>query len=281
MSPKAKSPVSPAVPAAPSSISKALAGSPVAPPSISKAGSQSGAGKAKGKGKSTQTKKMEDCSWLQEAQYVRRGSPDSMFGLKGSICKEDETTVESLQRFLRKAFKKHYKSCMKVIKAKPGRWASAVVSFRARNQGAKRRVLGSATDTLKEVKGKMHKHRRVKQRQKFTFQKFARYYGSEEHGGYDDVTLRQKWAADTKGLEPCDHLGVEAGIKGHPRFRLHVEDDDPSFSESESIEGRIHEKSTKPKDDLENDDILDLLIWNGDTRLQRRYGTATRAGQYS
>ena len=119
--------------------------------------------------------------------------------------------------------------------------------------------MGGGLDSLKEVKGKMKKHRRVQQRVKFTYAKFARYYGSEEHGNYDAEGLRNKWGEETKDNEPCDFKGVENGTKGHARFRLVLEDADDSFSESESLTGRLHEKSTKPKDDVDHDDIVDFL----------------------
>ena len=67
-----------------------------------------------------------------------------------------------------------YKACMKVIKSVPGWWSKVAVYFRTSSRGQKRRVLGGGQDSLKEVKGKIKKHRRAQQRVKFIYAKFAR-----------------------------------------------------------------------------------------------------------
>ena len=68
------------------------------------------------------------------------------------------------------------------------------------------------------------------------------------------------------GSGKVDVHGVVAGVSGHPRYRIPLEDVDDSVSESESGHERIHEHSTAAKADMDLNDIHQFLI--GDLDLQ-------------
>ena len=91
-----------------------------------------------------------------------------------------------------------------------------------------------------------------------TFHAFSTYYASIEHGHYPPEAIRQKWQDETQDKVPVDEKGVIDGQKGHKRFRIELEDQDDSYSDSESQDQKIHERGTKAAD-MKPQDIFDFL----------------------
>ena len=192
--------------------------------------------------------------------------PLSQFNDARVVCKEDDAAGESLQRGLRKRWGKAYKAIMVQVKKDPERWPRSVVAYRVANKNNNKRVLGGGKDRLAQVKVKAKRRRSVRATRKMCYHQFSIYYSSAEHGAYPASLLRPKWDALIQGQEKVDDHGVVAGVSGHPRYRIPLEDVDDSVSESESGHERIHEHSTAAKADMDLDDIHQFLI--GDLDLQ-------------
>ena len=222
--------------------------SPMAPslasPPKAKAGAK-GRGKG-GKGDKGEKGQVEILPGHKKCKFCGEILPDKDFAEGKAICSADDTAIESMQRILRKRWgKNNYKTNMKKVKANKDTWTQGIISFRARNQGRKRRVIGGGKDTIGEVKQKVSRKKETRVRRKMTFQAFKIYFTDQAHGGYTEDLLRKKWDELTTSTPPADKGGVVNGVSGHPRWRIPLEDQDDSVSEEEDNDIREHRHEKK------------------------------------
>ena len=232
------------------------------PPIVPKPAPPAPAAKKRGKSKAETNDNEKKCNCCDETL------PLSSFKEARAICAECDWATESLQRLLRKKWKKDYKVKWAKAKKDKQKLSRGIVAFRAANSGNKKRALNGGKDKFLERDHRAKTNIRRRATRKMAWNQFKAYYESEDHGGYPPEALRRKWCKVQEDAgAPCDTKGVVAGVGGHPRYRVELEDGDESISESEEAKIREHQKGSKEVEGMSIDDIVDFLAGNAELDL--------------